>query len=145
MKRIRMIIAAAFLLIVAPLVFSCDTTEKKVPYFIINVKLDQLTYPVSSTNKLYAVFFVNFNWTTPWLNLSSSRLQIITPPLNIGDFPLFFIVFYDADNSGTLNSGDIFQGWDGVIVSGNNLTPIIVPETEMMLLNVDLDNNGIVP
>ena len=118
-------------------VLSCDTKKSEQPYLLINVKKSG----VDSTHKLYAVFHVTNNWTSPWLTLNSSSNTIITPQLNVGDFPLFFEVIYDANGNGDHSStGDLYQGWNGKFDrSTPDMTPLIIPEIPVMILNIDLD------
>jgi hypothetical protein len=136
---------AVILLLLLPVVFSCDTTKKQDPYLLINVNLDPLANPVSKTNKLYAVFYVNPDWTLPWLTLNSSSNTIVTPRMTIGDFPVFFEIVYDKDGNG-IDSGDLYQGWFGKTDRTTDvLTPIVLTETDVMILNMDLDSNGLIP
>ena len=136
---LAVIIAAAFFF--AP---GCDSTETKIPQLILNVRIDETTYPVSSKNKLYAVFYVKNDWTTPWMTLGFPMRKIITPQLNIGDYPLYFEVWYDVDGDGSPTAGvDIYQGWSGKVDrTSDTLNPLPVSDTELMILNVDLYSFG---
>jgi hypothetical protein len=128
---------------VAVLVSGCDSTETHHPEFIINVDIDEVTYPVDSAKKLYATFYLNSNFTTPWLTVYSTRTQIMTPELNIGDYPLYFEVWYDVDGSGTLTTGDVYKGWKGKNDrTSQTLDPLPVSETELMILNFDMSSPG---
>ncbi|MBN2079611.1 MAG: hypothetical protein JW838_11645 [Spirochaetes bacterium] len=142
-KRAALAIA---LFVLFAIVTACDSTEDKSPYLIINVNLDEVLHPVSAANKLYAIFYVNPTWSGPWLTLSSASHTIITPRLTIGTLPFCFEVLYDADGDGQPSSGDLYQGWSGKTNRGGDLLdPVLLPKTDLMILNVDLDNNGTIP
>ncbi|HOD16924.1 MAG TPA: hypothetical protein PLA65_09235 [Spirochaetota bacterium] len=137
----------AITVVVAAAVFAtpgCDSTEAKNPQLILNVKLDEVLYPVSSANRIYAVFYIANDWATPWMTLNFPMSTVITPELNIGDYPLFFEVWYDVDGDGLPTAGvDFYQGWLGKIDrTSDTLDPLPVAETEVMMLNFDLDNHG---
>jgi hypothetical protein len=124
-------------------VSGCDSTQTYHPEFIINVNIDEATYPIDSTKMLYATFYVNPDFDVPWLTVYSTRSQIITPELNIGDFPLYFEVWYDADGSGTLTTGDIYSGWNGKNDrTTDSLDPLLTTDTEIMLLNFNMTSFG---
>ncbi len=143
MNRNR-IIAAVILAFFAvmPVISACDTPEKKSPYLLITVNLDEMAHPVSQANKLYAVFYVGANWSAPWLMIPSSSMSIVTPRLNIGNLPFYFEVWYDADGDGAPSAGDLFQGWNGVTNRGALLVPVALPQTDLMLLNIDLEGTN---
>lgn len=146
MKKKKAVCIAVAVIITAAVFTApgCDSTKAKIPQLILNVKLDEVTYPVSSANKIYAVFYVANDWATPWMTLSFPMSTVITPQLNIGDYPLFFEVWYDADGDGLPTVGvDFYQGWQGNIDrTSDTLDPLPVPDTEIMILNFDLDNHG---
>jgi hypothetical protein len=122
----------------------CKSSKVYNPNFIINVTLDEVTYPVDKDHRLYAVFYVNPDFDLPWMTLNSSWSQIITPPLNIGDYPLYFEVWYDADGDGLPTTGvDFYQGWKGKIArTTDTIDPLPVTDTEIMMLTIDLNNNA---
>ena len=130
-----------FLLMVAVVAGTgCDSTKTYNPNFIINVTIDEATYPVDKGHRVYAVFYVNPDFDVPWMTLNSSWTQIVTPQLNIGDFPLYFEVWYDADGDGLPTTGvDFYQGWKGKTDRlMQTLDPLPVTDTEIMMLNIDL-------
>ncbi len=140
-------ITSGLALLITAAVFAapgCDSTKAKIPQLILNVKLDEVTYPVSSANKIYIVFYVANDWATPWMSLGFPMSSVITPQLNVGDYPLFFEVWYDADGDGLPTPGvDFYQGWQGKIDrTSDSLNPLPVADTEIMILNFDLDNHG---
>lgn len=153
MKRNIIKLVSIFLVIVTlMLAVGCDTTEKKHPYIIINVNLSS-TLPVSNAKKLFLVLYYSPNWVIPWMVLESPGKVFFIPRLNIGTTPLYLEVIYDFTGDGIINSGDYFQGWyNKSNVAGppapltqGNLTPIILPNTEMVMLTIDLDNYDIIP
>jgi len=135
----KLVVAA--LLAAVPIVISCDTEPDKDPYIVINVNYSGT---VNATNKLYIIFYVLPNWTQPWMILPYSSTQIVIPRLNIGTTPLYFEIVHDINGDG-VGSGDLYQGWDGVTSMAAVLTPLILPETEMVMLNFNLDNNAAIP
>jgi hypothetical protein len=149
MKRQR-IIYGLFLLcfLLSPVFLSCDTKETIHPYVVLNVNISA---PVDAQHKLYVLFYLSpappWNYNKPLATLSYSEKTIIIPPLNTGQYPLFFEIIYDADGSATLTTtfttGDWYQGWYRKIDrNADILSPIIMPSVEVMLLNVDLDTHG---
>lgn len=142
-KRAALVMALFFLFAI---VSACDTAEDKTPYLIVSVNLDEMTYPVSEANQLFIVFYAYNNWTIPWFTMASSTRMFVTPRLTIGNFPFYFEVIYDDNGDGQPSSGDIYQGWNGATNRGADLlTSIILPNTDLMILNIDLDNNGVMP
>ncbi len=128
------------------IVSACDTAEDKSPYLIINVNLDDMAHPVSAANKLFLVFYLHNNWTGKWLSMSSSTRMFVTPRLTIGSFPFYFEVIYDDNGDGEPSTGDLYQGWNGAIDrTSDTLTTVLLPKTDLMILNIDLDNNGVMP
>ena len=144
LNKKNIIIGLSILLGAAITVVSgCDSTVTHHPEFIINVDIDEVTYPIDNAKKLYATFYLNANFTSPWLTVYSTRKQILTPELNIGNYPLYFEVWYDADGSGTLTTGDSYKGWNGKTNrSSDTLDPLLVSDTELMLLNLDFSSPG---
>jgi hypothetical protein len=143
----RMCIKCGLLLIcfLLSLVFiSCDTKESIHPYIVLNVNISQT---VDATHKLLVVFYLSP--AAPWANplpavLSYSEKTIIIPPLNTGQYPLFFVIVYDRDNNVKVTAGDWYQGWYRKVDRTTDiLLPIIMPSVEVMLLNVDLDTHGV--
>jgi hypothetical protein len=148
-KLVRIILVGLFL-VSMPLIFSCDTKSDKHPYLVINVNYSGT---VNATNKLIVVFYYLPNWTNPWLTLNYSSKQIIIPNLNIGTNPLYFAIVYDTNGSGTVDTGDLYQGWYNVInpadtaapvapLTKNVLAPLVLPNTDMVMLDFDLDKNS---
>jgi len=137
---LQKLVLAAFLA-AAPMVPGCDTEPDKDPYIIINVNYSGT---VDATNRLYVIFYALPNWTKPWMTLPYSGTQIVIPRLNIGTTPLYFEIVHDINGDG-VGSGDLYQGWSGVTSMADVLTPLVLPKTEMMVLNVDLDNNAAIP
>ncbi len=136
--KIKSIILAS-LLFASPLVINCDTVIKKDPYMIITVGFTPPFAPaLSDTNKLFAIFYVDAFRLTPWMTLTSTTNQFIVPRLNIGSTPIYFEVVYDADGNG-VDSGDNYKGWYNVD-SSTALTPLVLPETDMVMLTIALDN-----
>lgn len=133
-------IVALLIILLAP-VLSCDTKSSQHPYIIINVNKTG----VSSANKLYAVFYFKSDWTTKLFTLSSSSNTIITPfELNVSDYPLYFEIIYDTNGNGTPDeAGNIYQGWSRKTDrTTDTLSPLILPEIPIMILNVDLETAG---
>ncbi len=145
-------ILMALIILSLPLVFSCDTAQDKNPFIVINVNYSGT---VDSANKLYAIFYTQADWTGPFLTVESSLKQIIVPPLNIGQTPIYFEVIYDVDGNG-IDSGDHYQGWenmtnpsDSVVpaapLTRGNLTQMILPDSDLVMLNFDLDKHNVRP
>ncbi len=142
---IRVRVAALLLLLLAG-ASACDTKENRDPMLILDVTITQ---PVNETNQLYAVFHVNpvSPWAEPWFTLSSSQKQIIIPPFSLGSFPFYFEVIYDVDGNG-IDSGDWYQGWYKQVDRTNVasiLSPVVLPDVEFMVLDINLDVYGLVP
>ena len=143
---------AGLFLVSMPLVFSCDTGKTKHPYIIINVNFSGT---VNSTNKLYVIFYYLPNWTSPWLILDYSSKVIMVPSMNIGTIPIYFEIVYDVDGNG-VDSGDYYQGWynvtnplDPVVppapLAQGNLAPLVLLNTDMVMINFDLDRYNTIP
>ncbi len=134
------------LFVLFAIVSACDSAEDKSPYLIINVNLDEMAHPVSGANKLFLVFYLYSNWTGQWFSMSSSTRMFVTPRLTIGSFPFCFEVIYDDNGDGEPSTGDLYQGWNGATDrTTDTLTSVILPKTDLMILNVDLDDNGVMP
>jgi hypothetical protein len=146
MVSMRSIIISVFVILLTAVVIAssgCDSTQTYHPQFIINVNIDEATYPVDSGHKLYAVFYVNADFDVPWMTVSSARTQIVTPELNIGDYPLLFEVWYDVDGSGDLTTDDIYAGWKQKNDrTTDTLDPLPTSDTEIMMLNFDMTTFG---
>jgi hypothetical protein len=149
-KNFLRIILTGLLLVSIPFIFSCDVGKTKHPYLIINVNYSGT---VDATHKLNIVFYALPNWTNPWLTLSYTSKKIIIPNLNFGSNPLYFAIISDVNMSGTINAGDSYQGWYNVInpadaaapvapLTKSNLTPLLLPNTEMVMIDFDLDKNS---
>lgn len=137
------VIPSLFVILLA--VTGCDTEKNKSPFLIIDVNITQ---PVSATNKLYAVFHISPlpPWSEPWLTISSPQKTIVTPQLNIGDFPFYFEVIYDTNGNDTVDTGDFYQGWYNKIDrTAEALSLVVIPEIEVMILHMDLDTHGLIP
>lgn len=144
-KRTRIKFAVAlFLVLASPVIFSCDTKSGSKPIIFINVTLGSGEVP-SSTKKIYAVFHLANNWASPWLTLSSDTNSIVIPPLNIGDFPLFFEIIYDFTGSGIpATTGNWYQGWYRKIDRTTpDMSVFLVPEVPIIFLNISMDKQVI--
>ena len=141
-KRTMNAAIAVLLIAFFSIVTACDTAADKRPYLVINVNL---SLPVSPANKLFVIFYANPLWSNPWLILSSSTHTIVTPRLNIGNLPFSFEVIYDDNGDGQPSSGDLYRGWQGTTDRGAPLDTILLPTTDLMILNMDLDTNAALP
>jgi len=143
-RKIIQFVFAIIMLIMAPVIFSCDTTKNQHPYLIISV---HLTPVVDQTHKLYVVFHAAKDWSSPWLTVSSDSNTIIIPPLNVGKIPLYMEIIYNTNGGGdATSSGNYYQGWYGKTDrTVPNLDAFIIPEIPVMILNFDLDTHGTLP
>ncbi len=138
------IILAVFLLIVSPIIFSCDTASKNHPVVFINVNISQT---VDQVNKLYVVFHMLPDWNSAWLTLGYDAKTIIIPPLDIGKIPLYFEIIYDVSGTGTPSTvGNWYQGWYRKTIrtglGAQIMDAFIIPDVPIMLLDVDMDTHG---
>jgi hypothetical protein len=132
-------------LVSLPLVFSCDTVNND-PYIIINVGFTPPFAPtVDDAHKLYAKFYTSSNWTSPLIEVNSSTRELLVPRLSIGSTPVYFEVYYDDDGDGTLSTGDHYIGWDNVTNRSNPLTSVVLPNTDMIMLDIALNNGTTLP
>ncbi|MBN2157764.1 MAG: hypothetical protein JW807_00100 [Spirochaetes bacterium] len=124
-----------------PAVFSCDTSTGMDPYVIIDVYTG--AFPVDATHKLKIFLYVDSTWDLYYLTASYTTNVIYMPPLNTGDYPIYFEITYDADGDNTENAGDWYYGWHEKITNRDVeiLDPLIRPDMEFMYISIDMEAN----
>jgi hypothetical protein len=131
-------------LILASISMSCKPSREEDPYLVINVYIDPLNpVPVDKDHRLYARFYITGiggTWVQPILVIPGIGKQIVTPRFGIHDFPLFMEIVWDYNGNHTIDAGDWFHGLYNVTNTGNDLYPILIPETEVMILYINLED-----
>ncbi len=87
-----------------------DDLDDQNPVLIVNIEVtDPVAIPISATQKVHLIYYVNKNWTNPWLQQSSSTSTIINPV--VLSKTLYIAAFWDANSNGVVDAGEPCTGW----------------------------------
>ncbi len=104
------------------------------------VRLDLLNAPPGKpdeTNKMFLIYYHGSDWTEPWLTQSTTGTEFFNPVV-LSYSSTYLAVFYDADGTGTLSTGDRYIGYSGVTFP-STLTQITFFPREIKLINITFD------
>ncbi|MBN2157765.1 MAG: hypothetical protein JW807_00105 [Spirochaetes bacterium] len=103
--------AVTIMLVLVPLI-SCnnvDNLDDQAPVLIVNVETTDPTIIISSTNKVYVVYYADEDWQNPYLQHGTDSQTIITP--TVTSYTVYVAVFWDADGNGVLDPGEPCTGY----------------------------------
>jgi hypothetical protein len=122
-------------------VFGCqkstDLSDQN-PMLVVNVNIvNQTIEPIDNAHQIYLIYYNSSNWTEPWLIQSTTDTQFFNPVV-LSYTSMYLAVFYDKNGSGTLNTGDPYNGYSNITFP-NPLTQIQFFPLEIKHLDITLD------
>lgn len=120
--------------------------DDQAPLLIVNIELNDPTniITIDDTHKVYLIYYVNNDWTNPWLTQGSSTKSLFNP--TVGTFSTYIAAFWDANGNGVVDPGEPCTGFEnsshsGIIVPGtpDPLTTLSFIPLEWRMITITLD------
>lgn len=87
-----------------------DDLDDQNPVLIAHIEVtDPVAIPISDTQKVHLIYYVNKNWTNPWLQHGSDTPTIINPV--VLSKTLYIAAFWDDNGNGVVDAGEPCTGW----------------------------------
>ncbi len=87
-----------------------DDLDDQNPVLIVNIEVtDPVAIPISDTQKVYLIYYLNKNWSNPWFQQGSSNSTIINPV--VLSQTLYIAAFWDDNGNGVVDAGEPCTGW----------------------------------
>jgi len=143
--KLTSIIAGAALLIIFQLLSCSKVTgdlDDQAPKLWVSIEIANdptNIIQISSTNKVYLVYYSNNDWTNPWLQQGADSNMLFNP--TVGSFTLYLMAFWDADGNGVVDAGEPCTGYLDKTHSGSpeELTKLELLPLEWKSLTITLD------
>lgn len=80
------------------------------PVLFVNIELDDpALFTIDDAHQIYLVYYVDSDWTNPWLTHGAPGTTLINPV--VGTFSTHLAAYYDANGNGVLDTGDPCTGY----------------------------------
>ncbi|MBN2079610.1 MAG: hypothetical protein JW838_11640 [Spirochaetes bacterium] len=116
-----------------------DDLDDQNPVLVVDIEVtDPVAIPISETQKVYLIYYVNKNWTNPWLQHGSGTPTIINPV--VLSQTLYIAAFWDQNDNGVVDAGEPCTGWKNADhAAANELDMLTLLPLEWREVTITLD------
>jgi hypothetical protein len=141
MKLLKMMpLVLVMFLVISAFTACSDVTGKlddQSPVLIVKITTTG-AITIDKTHQVFLIYYINNNWTNPWLIHGSHNHLLINPV--VGAFSIYVAAFWDANGNGILDAGDPCTGYvNATHTPLVNLTPLNFLPLEWRVITINLN------